>query len=1255
MDLNQPDRSEFRRLAFGQNVPLGTLYDARLDQFLPASFLHPLPPGESPIATEPRAKFSTTTCFGAKHATRFDALGLDHNVAASVMSGLVEPKGSTTFLGDGAADENSLCGAVSHTSYTCREFLTLNDPGFMNYINTTALRDHFCTHLVVAVDWGIRNIMTIRHHIVDQSQIATTKERFRSDLDELEIIAKSIYSTDFTDDSVSSRLKLNHDLKLYTESQRNSGIYQQTLSIMCRFAQLETTHNHRKGYPLEYSLLPIALLCRIVPGLHTVPVPNPSFNLVSDVGSFMDLFDEFNESKEKLEEYRRDLRGKEQYLARDHIQAVDDAINLLETSYERVRADLREILVGVRSGTASPHDLQSLHSDVVSSAFFPKRISIIAGQQRDKIAFVDNAVSAEATYIGFNGLSLNNLAMPRGGPIPYVFDFNNAVLKSSCSWNDQQSALMELLWSSDGSKQVFIVDRDAPSVQKNVEAAHLGAYSGNTEAMPGTFEEHETPGQYRPPSVHRPSPADAPVEEEEECIARCDQLALDTSDANRPIKRRLVKIPCPGRRCDSRLRQEWICADCHLPIEFGFVDDFIYCDCGRSIYNAWEFKCNSRHHGSDFDRYSSRDLHRLLRRLDQSGYRNILILGETGVGKSSFINAFVNYLKFKTLNEAKAFGELVWVVPCSFAATGDPYGGLEKTVIRVGGQQDDERDGIGGDSATQKTSVYPVNHGKIMYRLIDTPGIGDTEGPAKDKKNMQDILDTLSSYEELHGILILLTTNQPRLTATFRFCFEELLSHIHRSAVANIAFGFTHSRDSRFTPGDSCGPLTRLLSKHPDVQFTLSRSTAYCFDSESFRYLAAYHGGHRLPGEESYRESWDRSREEALRLLRHFDEIKPHDVNQTLSMNGARRAISQLMVPMVEVSQMIRHNIAALDDKLKELEDTRLSGRELRKRLHLDMIQFSAKQLDMPRTVCKHKNCCDFKENGRGELMTIYKTHCHAECRLPDIKQDCVGAPGLIKCRAFKNNKRSCSHCKHHWQDHMHVLYELKESKVKVKDSEIERRLNSNEDDVRLRQAGIDGFRKRQQEYTYEHQQLREATARFVAYLKQHAITPVNDATKEYFEMLIDQEKTKIQVGRDQGVNVDSNRKKLNGLKEDLLAHVELTEMIKQNMHAPRSRLEECLTKEDIEKLVDRLYHLEHFGKKLKELRDIMTSSHNATYRERPYRVRRSRPQRTGHGHVGRDEGVRFVPERAAHGRGTEDGGRRRDWGIGSWFSDGRG
>lgn len=81
--------------------------------------------------------------------------------------------------------------------------------------------------------------------------------------------------------------------------------------------------------------------------------------------------------------------------------------------------------------------------------------------------------------------------------------------------------------------------------------------------------------------------------------------------------------------------------------------------------------------------------------------------------------------------------------------------------VRVGSHRSDEADGSGGQSATQLTSVYAVDIGSTRVRLIDTPGIGDTRGVEQDNKNMADILRVLRSYNNLHGILILLKPNAP--------------------------------------------------------------------------------------------------------------------------------------------------------------------------------------------------------------------------------------------------------------------------------------------------------------------------------------------------------------------------------------------------------------------------------------------------------------------------------------------------------------
>jgi predicted GTPase len=161
--------------------------------------------------------------------------------------------------------------------------------------------------------------------------------------------------------------------------------------------------------------------------------------------------------------------------------------------------------------------------------------------------------------------------------------------------------------------------------------------------------------------------------------------------------------------------------------------------------------------------------------LVQSDYLNILILGETGFGKSTFINAFINYLNFEALDESLDADKLHWVIPCSFSTQSmdrsNPNSVIEEQVVRVGASVH-EHDGSKGISATQQTPAYPITIGMTTYRLIYTPGTGDTHGIQFDQQNVSDILTTLSSYDDLHGILILLKSNSARMTAQFACCVK---------------------------------------------------------------------------------------------------------------------------------------------------------------------------------------------------------------------------------------------------------------------------------------------------------------------------------------------------------------------------------------------------------------------------------------------------------------------------------------------------
>ena len=119
----------------------------------------------------------------------------------------------------------------------------------------------------------------------------------------------------------------------------------------------------------------------------------------------------------------------------------------------------------------------------------------------------------------------------------------------------------------------------------------------------------------------------------------------------RPVKRAFVELVCRGSSCDDSVRM-WSCEHCQDNLQYGF-DDHFYCSCGRAPVNTFSYKCNGATHGDDFIKFNSQTVKKETDSLQPTRYLNILLLGETGVGKSTWINGFANYLSFKSLDDAR--------------------------------------------------------------------------------------------------------------------------------------------------------------------------------------------------------------------------------------------------------------------------------------------------------------------------------------------------------------------------------------------------------------------------------------------------------------------------------------------------------------------------------------------------------------------------------------------------------------------------
>ncbi|CAG8589832.1 3567_t:CDS:1 [Funneliformis mosseae] len=552
---------------------------------------------------------------------------------------------------------------------------------------------------------------------------------------------------------------------------------------------------------------------------------------------------------------------------------------------------------------------------------------------------------------------------------------------------------------------------------------------------------------------------------------------------------------------------------------------------------------------------------------------NVLLLGETGVGKSTFINAFVNYLNFETLNDALS-GDMEVLIPSKFTTMDKEYNMQE---IKVGNKDSNENVDNTGMSATQGCQSYSFPLHDICVTLIDTPGIGDTRGTEKDMENFENILKYISDYEDLHGICILLKPNDARLTIIFRFCIQELLSHLHKNAKDNIVFCFTNSRGTLYRPGDTLPALKKQLhslKERSGVEIKTNQDTMYCFDSESFRFLAATKNGIEFDkmDEQSFAESWKRSVIESERLIKSLSLRDPHKVEDTLTLNGARKIVLNLAKPLALAETLIQANIDLIIVKQKEVNSCKESIQDLNKKLFITQKTVEEMNLGYPRTVCT--KCRTEIVDGK----LIYNAHCHPHCYLT-VPCNTVNNAALQNCAAISNGK--CTKCGCSWMTHMHYVWDVKFVNKDVVDKSVQDLIKNKQSFQESKALFLKNIQQRRTQLENEQKKITEINVKFAKFLRQSAIATFNDAYADYLDHFIREEKVKKNIDR-----ANYNDAFLERLEQSKKEYLEKVKVIKKATEISNPS-ETPISPNDIVNLEKELYHLKLNGEELKNLKNI--------------------------------------------------------------------
>ncbi|CAF0951423.1 unnamed protein product [Adineta ricciae] len=247
---------------------------------------------------------------------------------------------------------------------------------------------------------------------------------------------------------------------------------------------------------------------------------------------------------------------------------------------------------------------------------------------------------------------------------------------------------------------------------------------------------------------------------------------------------------------------------------------------------------------------------------------NVLLIGESGVGKSTFINALVNYFTFETIERAQANKPIV-LIP--------------------------------GEDSPNSCKSYVFNFGakdRRRLRIIDTPDFGNT-------RDMQHILEYIHDLTHLNAICFLLKPNMTRMADLVSTCLNQFFELLGSKFSRNVIFCFTNARPTFYTPGESAPSLK-------DIPF--NKENTFCFDNESFPYLVALHNKIQFTEEQKreYETSWSKSVQESQRFLTYIRtqlSSYPLDDNSQ-SIPHASIKINRMIRPMLEaIRNLLRNRI----------------------------------------------------------------------------------------------------------------------------------------------------------------------------------------------------------------------------------------------------------------------------------------------------------------------------------------------------------
>ncbi|XP_054848009.1 uncharacterized protein LOC129337996 [Eublepharis macularius] len=462
-------------------------------------------------------------------------------------------------------------------------------------------------------------------------------------------------------------------------------------------------------------------------------------------------------------------------------------------------------------------------------------------------------------------------------------------------------------------------------------------------------------------------------------------------------------------------------------------------------------------------------------------HKVIMLLGETGAGKSTLIEGMMNYIL-----------GVRWEDDFRFKAAQD----MPKRSQAV--------------SQTETLTAYEINLSQglrvpFSLTLIDTPGFGDTRGISYDKMLLEQIREFFlvqEGFDHIDAVCVVVQASQPRLTQPQKYIFDSLLSIFGKDIQENIQVLITFA-DGRKPPvleaikagNVPCATDAKGVPVHVSFNNSALFSSNVQAEGDSYLFNQMF---------------WQMGVNSLDVFFRSLVSLEPRSLTMTAHVLDERKALEavvQGMKPQIKMALLkveeLRKTQRALLRHQGDVEANRNFEYELEKTMPF--------KIDISSMGYSITNC----------------QHCHITCHYPCHIQE---SRDKWKCAVMDKRLGRCRVCpgKCPWEVHCTQSYKWEYCVVKEKQTyaHLKEKYEKSCGKLMTEANACQWLSQECRKAEHDLVQLIKKLSHHLQCLQKIALRPNPMTTSEYLDLMISSEEEELEAGYDERINLLRHLKK---------------------------------------------------------------------------------------------------------------------------------